>query len=464
MTSPQPMPAASAEGRPLPPSRFWRLDRQRSREVLALALPIIAAMVSQNVLNLVDTAMVAHLGAPVLAGVGLASFLNFMAVAFITGLSSAVQAMAARRVGEGKLDETAIPLNGGILLSAALGIPLAALLIWQAPNILRLLNDDPAVVAAGTTYLQLRLLGVAAIGMNFSFRGYWSAIKLARLYMFTLLGMHSFNIALNYCLIFGRFGLPELGVVGAGMGTSISVWLGTITYFVLGFRHARPGGFLARRPSREQFGNLLRLGLPSSIQQLFFAGGFTVLFWIVGKVGTQELAVANVLINISLVAVLPAVGFGLAAATLAGQALGRRDAIDAHRWAWDVIKVASLLLSAVGLPMLLLPRQILHLFVQDPALVEIGAFPLRLIGAGIIIDGMGLVMMHALFGVGAARWVMAVSVGLQWGLFLPVAYLLGPVWGLGLSAIWLAMTAYRALQSLVLANVWQRRRWVHLRV
>jgi multidrug resistance protein, MATE family len=444
-------------------SLFWRLDRQRSREVLALALPIIAAMTSQNVLNLVDTAMVAHLGAATLAGVGLASFLNFMAVAFITGLSSAVQAMAARRVGEGKLDETAIPLNGGIVLSCALGIPLAALMIWQAPNILGLLNDDPAVIAAGTTYLQLRLLSIFAIGVNFSFRGYWSAIKLARLYMYTLLGMHSFNIALNYCLIFGKFGFPELGVFGAGLGTSISICLGTTIYFILGWKHARKAGFLARRPSREQFGNLLRLGLPSSIQQLFFAAGFTVLFWIVGMVGTRELAVANVLINISLVAVLPGIGFGLAAATLAGQALGRRDAVDAHRWAWDVCKVGCLVLAAIGLPMLLAPRFILGLFLPDPALIELGALPLRLIGAGIVIDGMGLILMHALFGVGAAKLVMGVSVGLQWLVFLPVAYLLGPVWGFGLAAIWFAMTAYRGVQSLVLASVWQRRQWVHSR-
>lgn len=444
-------------------SLFWRLDRQRSREVLALALPIIAAMTSQNVLNLVDTAMVAHLGAATLAGVGLASFLNFMAVAFITGLSSAVQAMAARRVGEGKLDETAIPLNGGIVLSCALGIPLAALMIWQAPNILGLLNDDPAVIAAGTTYLQLRLLSIFAIGVNFSFRGYWSAIKLARLYMYTLLGMHSFNIALNYCLIFGKLGFPEMGVVGAGLGTSISIFLGTLIYFVLGWKHARKSGFLARRPSREQFGNLLRLGLPSSIQQLFFAAGFTVLFWIVGMVGTRELAVANVLINISLVAVLPGIGFGLAAATLAGQALGRRDAIDAHRWAWDVCKVGCLVLGAIGLPMVLAPQLILGLFLPDAHLVELGTWPLRLIGAGIVIDGIGLILMHALFGVGAARRVMGVSVGLQWLVFLPAAYLLGPVFGFGLTAIWLALNLYRGLQSLVLAAIWERRQWVHSR-
>lgn len=460
----RPVPAIRADGRLLPPTAFWRLDRHRSREVLALALPIIAAMISQNVLNLVDTAMVAHLGAATLAGVGLASFINFMAVALITGLSSAVQAMAARRIGEGRHAETAVPLNGGILLSLGLGVPLAGLLIWQAPNILSLLNDDPAVVAAGTTYLQLRLLSMAAIGVNFSFRGYWSAIKLARLYMFTLLGMHSFNIALNYCLIFGRLGFPEMGVAGAGLGTSISICVGTVTYFVLGWRHARPAGFLAHLPSREQFASLLRLGLPSAIQQFFFAAGFTVLFWIIGQVGTAELAVANVLINISLVAVLPAIGFGLAAATLAGQALGRCDPGDAHRWAWDVCKVASVLLTLVGLPMLVAPQAILGLFLDQAALLELGAFPLRLIGAGIVIDGTGLVLMHALFGVGAARMVMGVSVGLQWLLFLPLAYLVGPVGGLGLSAIWLAMTAYRGLQSLVLAAIWQRRRWSLLRV
>ena len=447
---------------PAPPV-FWRLDRQRSREVLVLALPIIGAMMSQNLLNLVDTAMVGRLGAAELAGVGLASFLNFMAVAFITGLSSAVQAMAARRVGEGRLNESALPLNAGILMSAALGIPLAAILIWWAPDLLALFNDDPAVVAAGTTYLQLRLLSIFAIGMNFSFRGYWSAIKLARLYLYTLLWMHSFNIALNYCLIFGKFGFPALGVAGAGIGTSVSILIGTLTYFVLGWRYARPSGFLARRPSREQFRNLLRLGLPSSIQQLFFAAGFTVLFWIVGQVGTAELGVANVLINISLVVILPGVGFGLAAATLAGQALGRNDPVDAHRWAWDVCRVACVLLGLIGLPMILVPRLILAIFLPDPALAELGVRPLQLIGAGILIDGIGLVLMHALFGVGASRLVMRVSIGLQWGLFLPVAWLLGPGLGYGLTAIWLAMTLYRCVQALVLARAWQRRGWVHLK-
>ncbi len=443
---------------------LWGLDRERTRDVLTLALPIIGGMLSQNVLNLVDTAMVGRLGPASLAGVGMASFLNFMAVAFIAGLASAVQAMAARRTGEGRFFESALPLNGGLALSAMIGIPMAALLIWQAPNIMAAVMIDPAVVEEGSVYLQMRLLSMFAVGMNFSFRGYWSAIKMARLYLFTLLAMHALNIFLNYCLIFGNLGFPELGVKGAGLGTSIAIWIGTLTYFALGWKHARPSGFLEKWPSREQFSALLKLGLPSSIQQLFFSGGFTALYWVVGKVGTEELAVVNVLLNIALVSILPSMGFGLAAATLAGQALGQGDPHDAHRWPWDVSKVASIFLLALGIPMMVLPEAILSLFLPQPELVDMGRLALQLFGAGLILDGIGLILMQALLGVGAAKLVMAVSIGMQWLLFLPAVYLIGPVWGFGVTGIWLAMIGYRGLQAVVLAIVWERKHWVHIRV
>ncbi len=421
-------------------------------------------MLSQNVLNLVDTAMVGRLGAAALAGVGTASFLNFMAVAFLTGLASAVQAMAARRTGEGRFHESALPLNGGLALSLMIGMPLAALLIWQSPAIMSIVNDDPEVIGQGSAYLQMRLLGIFAIGMNFSFRGYWSAVRMARLYLYTLLVMHSINIFLNYCLIFGNLGFPELGVVGAGLGTTISIVIGTLIYFLMGWRHARPSGFLSRWPSREQFSSLLRLGLPSSIQQLFFAAGFTALYWIVGMVGTGELAVVNVLLNIALVAILPSIGLGMAAATLSGQALGRADPVDAHRWGWDVCKLGAVGLALLGLPAVLFPDAILTVFLPQPELVEMGRVALQLFGAGLVIDGLGLILMQALLGVGAAKTVMTVGVGLQWLVFLPLAYVVGPVLGFGVTGIWLTMVVYRGVQTSIFAASWQRREWVHIRL
>lgn len=434
-------------------------ERTRTRRILGLSLPIIGGMTSQNLLNLVDTAMVGALGAPALAGVGMGSFLSFMSVAVVIGLATAVQATAARRFGEGKFDETALPLNGGLLLALVLGVPITLVLFAAAPAIFAVLNPDPAVVAAGTPYFQARLIAVVAVGMNFAFRGYWNAVDKPRLYLYTLLLMHAANVAISYVLIFGKLGAPALGTLGAGIGTAASTFLGTAIYFFLARREAGAAGFLHRWPPLAQLGRQLRLGLPSSAQQLLFAAGLTAMFWILAQVGTDDMAVASVLINITLVAVLPAIGLGLAATTLVGQALGRKQPDDAHRWGWDVARVGALILFALGLPMLLLPDLILSGFLHEPHLRDLGRLPLQVVGASIALDGVGLILMHALLGAGATGTVMLVALGLQWVLFLPLAWMMGTQWGLGLTAIWLGFMAYRLLQSAVFAVFWQGRGW-----
>ena len=176
--------------------------------MLDLSLPIVGGMASQNVLNLVDIAMVGTLGPVALAAVGLGSFANFMAMALVMGLSSGVQAMAARRKGEGRESEMAVALNGGLLLAIMIGLPILILLLWQAPVLFALLIDDPAVIAEGVPYFEARLYGVFAIGVNFAFRGYWNGISLSRIYLRVVLIMHISNVPISYVLIFGLFDWP----------------------------------------------------------------------------------------------------------------------------------------------------------------------------------------------------------------------------------------------------------------
>jgi putative MATE family efflux protein len=452
-----------------PQQDMKRLRAARSGEIWALALPIIGAMSSQNVLNLVDAAMVSRIGPSASAAVGLGSMVNFMAFSAITGLSTAVQAMAARRYGEGRLHETAIPLNGGIFLSVLIGVPLSLLLMFHAARIFGALDHDPEVVRQGTVYLQCRLAGITAIGINFSFRGYWSAVKKTVLYLCTLLGICCLNVLLDWLLIFGKLGFPALGVKGAGLASVISAGCGTVAYCVFGWRHARAAGFFAGLPGTRQLLDLLRIGLPACVQQLLYSGGFVTLFWIVGQVGTDELAVSYVLVNITLTAVLPALGFGLASATFCGQALGRRDTEDAYRWAWDVYRASWWVYGLMALPMLLLTEPLLLLFfggghdaVASARLLALGETPLRMIGAGVVLDGLGFVLMQSLLGVGASRIVMLISVGLQWGLFLPLAWLVGPVLMLGLLPVWGLMLCYRGGQTLAFIAVWRSRLWARV--
>lgn len=419
---------------------------------------------SQNVLNLVDTGMVGTLGDAALAATGLGSFVNFLCMSFILGLSVGVQAMAARRLGEGRREETAWPLNGGLLLALAFGLPLALLAISIAPWLFERLNDDPDVVAAGTPYLQVRLAAMVGVGMNFAFRGYWSAVHLTRLYFGTLVFMHSLNIFLNWVFIFGNLGAPRLGVTGAGLATTISIYVGTVTYFLLALRYARNSGFLHGMPSRQTIATMLRVSMPSSLQQLFFSGGMVVLFWIVGRIGTPELAAANVLVHLMLVGLLPILALGIAAASLVGNALGREDVDDAHRWGWEVAVLGVVLGLAVGIPAAVFPEAILGIFIHDPGTLAIARWPLVVTALMIWNDALGMILLQAHLGAGDSRRVMLVSVGYQWLFFLPLAYLVGPWLGNGLLAVWLLQAAYRFLQTLTVIHMWRDGRWAAVRV
>lgn len=440
------------------------LDRQRIGTILTLALPIIGGMVSQNILNLVDTAMVGTLGPAALAAVGMGSFANFMAMAFIMGLSAGVQAISARRLGEGRRSETASPLNAGLLIALVVAVPWSMLLITFADRLYPLLVDDPEVVALGVPYFRARLVAMTAIGMNFAFRGFWNGIGQSRRYLQTLVLMHICNVILNWLLIFGHLGLPALGATGAGIGTSIATFIGTGIYVGLALRHARALGFLRSFVKRSTITSMLKLSVPAGLQSFFFAAGMTAFFWIIGRIGTPELAASNVLVQLLLVAILPGVGFGLAAASLVGQALGRGDRDDAERWGWDVASLAMVLVGGGALVGLFFPDLLLRLFLHDEATISLARFPLRLIGATMALETLGGVLLNALLGAGASRLVMQASIGMQWVLFLPVAYLLGPVMGLGMSAVWSAQVAYRSLQAVVFALVWRSRAWMDLKV
>ena len=435
------------------------MEASRRQRILALALPIVGGMLSQNLLNVVDTAMVGFLGNAALAAVGLGSFVVFMCQALILGISTGVQTLAARKKGEGQIDRAAKILNTALLLVLVAAPVLSVILIQLAEPLYPFLNKDASVIEQGVPYLEWRLAATVFVGMNFAFRGYWNALDLSRLYMKTLIIMHACNIFLNYALIFGNFGSPALGVTGAGMASAISMAIGTAIYFYLGLAHARKDGFLRGLATRQETHSLIRISGPSSLQQLFFAAGFVAIFWIIGKVGTTELAAANVLITVTLFAILPGLGLGLACTTLVSQALGRGDSEDAYRWAWDVAKVTVVVMTVLGLPMWLIPDLVSSIFIHDAATRDVARWPMRLVGLTMPIEALGFAFMHGLLGAGDAKGVMYVSVSIQWLLLIPLAYLIGPILGFGLLAIWLLQGGTRSMQSAIFLLKWKRRQW-----
>ena len=302
---------------------FYLSPERRSR-ILVLALPIIGGMVSQNLLNIVDTAMVGFLGDPALAAVGLGGFVVFMCQALILGISTGVQTTAARRKGEGRSDRAAAVLNTALLLVLIVAPVFSVVLIQLADNAYPLLNDDPDVIALGVPYIEWRLGAIVFVGHELRVsRLLERARHVARIHEHAdhdARLQHRSELRTDIRQIRGarirrdrrRYGQRHFdGYRHADLRVS-------------GLRHVAKDGFLRHLATRAETGGLIRVSLPAGLQQMFFAAGLVAMFWIIGKIGTPELAAANVLITVLLFAILPALRWASPARPWSARRLGRQ--------------------------------------------------------------------------------------------------------------------------------------------
>ena len=441
------------------------LSLERQKIILGLGLPIIAGMLSQSVLNLIDAALVGQLGEASLAGVGIGSYANFVVISLILGLSSAVQALVARTLGGGDRERSVIPVYWGIILSVVIALPLSLLFISQSEQLTGLMTDDLAVQDIAASYFDYRTAAMVAVGLNLSLRGWWNGNKQPVTYFKVLLFTHLLNVVVSYCLIFGELGLPRLGAPGAGLGSAIALFAGAFFNFWLLRKELKPTRKLITSIiSDYSLIRFFRLALPHSLQQFLLALAICTLIWIIGQLGTHEQAIAHVLINLSLFLILPAVGFGVASTSLVSHAMGEKDLLAASRWGWDVVKTAFTTVLILSLPLLIIPESVLQIFLHSEEIIEQAKLPLRLTAMAICLDAATIVFTQALLGVGASRSVLLISTLGQWCFFLPLAWLFGPFFGFGLIGIWLVQVVYRFLSSIMFIRIWSLRSWQNIKI
>ena len=441
------------------------VERQRVRRILGLGLPIMAGSSTWVILGLADMIFVGFFGTAALGAVGLGAFISQIFLSLFWGVSIAVQATVARRKGEGRTDDLAAQPNTAIVLVLIVA-PLPTIVLYLlAPTIFGLMNSDPEVLAHGIDYLGWLVLSATFVGVSSAFSGFWNAIDRPTLFMRVVLFTTLMNVPLNYVFMFGLLGVPAFGVEGAGIGTFAASVLAFAYNFLLGFKHARGYGFLRVRPSLAQARVLLRLAIPGGMQQVLEMFALTLMYRIVGTIGTLELASYTVLVNLIGAVGLPAWGLGTAGATLVGQALGKRDKDDAARWAWDVIKVGCATIAVLGAPLWIAPELVLSAFIHDAETIEMARLPCRILGLMIVINAVGYMLASMLNGAGDVKRVMYVNLAMQYFVLLPGAYLGGSVLGFGLLGIWIVhQFAFRGGQSVIFAMMWRAGRWSRIAI
>ena len=441
------------------------IPRERIRRILSQGLPVMGGMSTYVFLELIDVLFVGMLGTTALAAVGISVFLLYTFLALFGGVTIAVQAATSRLVGEDSTPAIAKFLNAALLI-VAVAAPLASVLVvYATPLVLGQMTDDPAVLSEGVPYLRWMLAGTTAFALINAFMGFWNATDRAQIYLRVIVVEVAVNVPLNYVLMFGAGPIPAFGVEGAGIGTFIAAWVGVAYHFALTYQRARTQGFLAQLPSGEDTRVLIRLMVPAGLQQFLDNQALTLMFRIVAWIGTTEVAVYSVLVNLIGAAAVPAFGLGVAGATLVGQAMGRKRPDEAHAWAWDVIKVGAAIMAVLGIPFWVFPEAVLGIFIHEPKTLLVGVTPCRILGLMITVNCVGYMFASLLNGAGDVRRVMYVNLATQYLVLLPGAYLFAIHFGYGFIGLWLVhQIGFRALNSAVFTVLWQQRRWADVRL
>ena len=431
------------------------------KRILGLSIPIIGGMMSQNILNLVDTLMIGQLGHVALAGTGVGAFLFFVSFAGFTGIASGVQTMVARYVGQSQQALISVALILGLILSVTGSIIVVFGQWFFLDGLIGLFSTDQGVLLVAQDYYGYRLLGLPFLTFCLVIRGFWNGISEPRRYLVVIVVIHVLNVLFNYCFIFGKFGFPAMQAAGAGLASSLSLVIGSVIYGIdcKSYLLIRSFFNLSKDVLKDTLNWLLNLGIPTSIQQFFFALGVAVFYWVLGQLGTVEMAIGNVLVNIVLVGILPGIGLAMATMTLVSQSLGEKKVTETFYWPFYVSILALLGVGSLVLGVLCFPKLILQPFIVDVAVLQRAVLPLRLDAIGVLLEVLALIFMYALNGVDRTRFVMIASIICQWIFLLPITYWISITLGYGLVGAWASWLFFQLLQVLEFSGAWLRLRF-----
>jgi putative MATE family efflux protein len=395
-----------------------------NRSILLLAIPMVLEMVLESLFAVVDTFWVGRLGANAVATIGLTESILALVFAIGLGLSMSTTAMVARRIGEKDPEDAAISavqaIVLGLLISLALGIPAGI----EAPRLLSMMGASPAIVATGSGYARIALGGCGAIIMlflnNAIFRGAGDAAIAMRL----LWVSNIINLILDPCLIFGLGPFPHLGVTGAALATFTGRSIGVLYQFYRLMRGTERIHILARHIYLDVpvLWRLLRLSSTGILQFAIANASWIGLVRIIALFGAAAVAGYTVAIRVVLFFLLPAWGLSNAAATLVGQNLGARHPERAEQAVWRTGLYNMIFLGVLGVIFVVYATPVVRLFVDDPAVIAIGARALRTFACGNIAYAWVMVMLQAFNGAGDTLTPTIVNFFGFWVLELPLAW------------------------------------------
>jgi MATE family multidrug resistance protein len=416
-------------------------------EVALLAYPAVLQTLSDTLMQVVDSAIVGRLGVTELGAVGFGGVWVWTLLVVFVGTATGVQtfvsqaygAQDGQRCGRWVWQGLYTLLPAAVVWSILIGLAFAPLLALLGPS------AELQVLAA--RYAHARLCGapavVAAVALTSFFRGIGDThTPLAAAVTANLL-----NALAAYGLVFGRFGLPAYGVVGAGAATALANWTytGIMLWALLRPRTAAAFGTRQLRPDPAGMRRYARTSVPVGGQWILDMISFALFSTIIARMGDTQMAASQAMIQLLSLSFMQAFGISIASGALVGRYVGAGDLAAAERSQWSAMKLGLGLAAIIAALFLTVPGALLSVFSEDAGVVALGR-PLLALGALFqLIDAVGIITGGSLRGAGDTRWPFVMQASLAWFVRLPLVYVLAVTLRGGVVAAWFGELAYVAI-------------------
>lgn len=447
MSSPAPVTHGSAT------PRF----RRELGALLLLAIPVVLSELGWVAMSIVDTIMVGRLSPAAIGAVGVSSAIFYTPALFGVGLLLGLDTLVSQAFGRGDFDDCHRALAQGVYLAIAYA-PIAMLVVGFAPHLFPLLRITDAVRGPAREYLSLLNWSMLPLLVYVAFRRYLQGVGKVRPVTFALISANLVNWFGNWVLIYGKFGLPAMGVRGSALSTCVArtYMAGVLVWWA--WRHERDRGhpLFAHWPGLllDQFRRLLQLGWPAASQLLFEVGAFSLATLFAGRLSPAMLAAHQIVLNSASVTYMVPLGVSAATAISVGHAVGAGDRALARRSGLMAICMGAFFMAFAALAFLTIPHALIHIYTHDVATVTVGVRLLVVAAFFQVFDGVQGIGTGALRGLGKTRGPMLINLVAYGVIGLPLGYYLCFATPLSVYGLWMGLTAALIFAAAMVLAQW----------
>ena len=403
------------------------------RRVVNLSLPVLLSALFQRLVSIIDIFLVGGLGAAAIAAVGLGQFLVFVAMTVFWGLSTGTTVVIAHLWGAGRHEDARKAAFAALLFCCAMIVVATVCGAAFGSRVALLMGAGPDVMAYADQYIRLIFLyfGFTA-GLNI-LSGIMHGRGETRIPMTAILLVNILHVVIAWPLIYGKFGLPRLDVIGAAYAINASEAIG---FFYLLVRSIRVGALKFSRPDLQLWGRIWRVGYPVALERVAQQSGQLVYSKFILGYGTVAYAAHQVGLAIESLSFMPGAGMGIAAATLMGQSLGARKYRQARAGHGEAMRLALVVMGGMAVLFLVFPAPLMGLFTSDADVIREGAVFLRLVALAQIPLALSFVYAGSLRGTGDTFYVFLSTLLTMWGVRVLLAWIAADLLHLSLYAVW----------------------------